>query len=406
MMSRSRLYKTMSRARKCGLSLCAIAVFMFAGLIQPNPTCAGYLDDALEAGELGVSYFQVAWTGLYQRSLSEGAEAGPYDFDLIGSAILGRGTDSNVFGDTDLVFWLFSVDNMGGFGSTSELSRKSGLLWDTNDIAVSSSVTQFGAIGLRQFLFDDRFELGMGKLFPGLIHNESPYTANNSETFMTKLVSASAVSRYFEAIGLGANVKYSGPGWFAQAGFTDVKGVEEFDFSSFADGVFSWTGEIGWAPERTEGTTVVSLLGFIVDETSALSRETGFAIAATHELGEDQGYGLFGRYTVRDGGEGLTPADREQEQRLSSGGFVGLALNAPFGQVNDQLAFAVLHGTATDYQGSLGFDNQYGLEAYWKYSVAQGVALTPSLQLLKNSDGDLETVIGLRLKLQRDFTAP
>ncbi len=123
MIAGSCLCQTPARARKCGLALCAVIVFMVIGMIQPDKTRAGYLDDALEAGELGVSYFQVAWTGLYQRALSEGAEAGPYDFDLIGSAVLGRGTDSNVFGNTDLVFWLFSVDNMGGLGQTGEMRR-------------------------------------------------------------------------------------------------------------------------------------------------------------------------------------------------------------------------------------------------------------------------------------------
>jgi len=379
---------------------------MCVAMSVPGSACAGYLDEALEAGELGVSYFQVAWTGIYQRALSEGAEAGPYDLDLIGSAVLARGKDSNIIGDTDLVFWVFSVDNMGGLAPTGDLRQRAGLLWDTNDINVEKSLTQFGAFGLRQFLFDDRVEVGAGKMFPGLIHSESPYTANNSETFMAKLVSASAVGRYFEAIGLGANVKYSGRDWFVQAGFSDVTAQEEFDFSSFADGVFSWTGEIGWMPEREEGLTVISLLGFAVDATSSLSRESGFAVAVTHEMAEDQRYALFGRYTLRDGGEGRTLADKDQEQRLSAGGFVGAAWNAPFGRNSDQCALAFLHGSATDYQISLGFGDQYGLETYWRVSLVRGVDLTPNLQVLKNRDDELETVIGLRLKLQRDYTAP
>ena len=80
-------------------------------------------------------------------------------------------------------------------------------------------------------------------------------------------------------------------------------------------------------------------------------------------------------------------------------------MNAPLGRTSDQIALAALTGHPTDYQSSLGFTTQYGIETYWKIGVVEGLNLTPSLQLLKNLDGELETVIGIRLKLQRDFTS-
>jgi carbohydrate-selective porin OprB len=186
---------------------------------------------------------------------------------------------------------------------------KAGLLWDTNDINVDSSTTQFGVFGIRQFFYNDHLELGVGKVFPGMIHTENPYSANNSETFTSKIISSSAVGGYFEAIGLGANLKYWGKNWFIQGGFSDAKAESEFDFDSLGDGVIAWTVELGWAPRITAGDTALSVLAFRVDETPTLTRQDGWALAATHDFGESAKYGVFGRFTWADGGEGI--ADKE-----------------------------------------------------------------------------------------------
>ena len=97
----------------------------------------------------------------------------------------------------------------------------------------------FGVFGIRQFFYDDHLELGIGKVFPGIVHTESAYTANNSQTFSSKVISSSAIGGYFEAIGLGANLKYSANEWFVQGGFSDAKAESEFDFSSLDDDVLA-----------------------------------------------------------------------------------------------------------------------------------------------------------------------
>ena len=367
-------------------------------------TCcsASQFSEALEAGDKGVTFMEAALSGLYQNALNTDEDTGSYEIDLIGSFLLSK-RDEGQIGDTDFVFWLFSVDNLGDLQSTGAMRMKAGLLWDTNDINVDSNVTQFGVLGIRQFFLDDRMELGFGKMFPGMIHTESAYTANNSETFTSKIVSSSAVGGYFEAIGLGANIRYQGKDWFVQAGFSDAKSESEIDFDSLIDGVLASTLEVGWSPRISNGETSVSLLGFRVDETPTLSRQTGLALAATHDFGDTGRYGVFGRYTWADGGKGMTEQDQASALPLKSGGFVGLAWNRPFDRNEDQVGLVALYGRPTSYRRSLGFKDQYGIEAYYRFPIGRLFRILPSLQLLRNQNRETEWVVGLRMKISEDF---
>jgi len=370
-------------------------------LAAPLTGHAGQLHEALEAGEQGVDFLEGAFTGLYQNALEAGEDTGNFEIDLIGSVVLKK-RDTGVVGDTDFVFWAFHVDNLGSLQSTGEMRHKAGLLWDTNDINVDSSVTQFGVFGIRQFWYDDRLELGIGKVFPGMIHTESSYTANNSETFQNKIVSASAVGGYFEAIGLGANLRWWGDQWFVQGGFSDAKAESEFDFSSLTDGVLAQTGEVGWAPRAANGDTAVSLLVFRVDETPSLTRQTGWAVAATHDF-NDGAWGVFGRYTQADGGQGITEADRDSALPLERAAFAGLSWNQPLGRDQDQLGLVGLYGKPTKERREKGFSNQYGVEAFWRFALSRLVNVTPSLQLLRNQEDNVEVVAGIRFKIAENF---
>ena len=370
--------------------------------MMPCVIMASQLEEAMDAGEEGTNFLEGALTGIYQQALDANENTGNYEIDLIGSFVLKK-RDQGKVGDTDLVFWAFSVDNLGGLQSTGQMQQKAGLLWATNDINVDSSVTQFGVLGIRQFFYDDRLELGFGKMFPGMIHTESSYTANNSETFMSKIVAASAVGGYFEAIGLGANLKYWGDNWFIQGGVSDAKAESELDFSSQADGVLAWTTEAGWAPRHRGGDTAISLLAFRVDQTPALNKQTGWALSGTHDFGENQRYGIFGRYTRASGGEGIGQENADAALPLKSAAFLGLSLNRPLERANDQLGMALLYGQPTENRESLGFSRQYGIEAFWKFGIGRFFRVTPSLQLLRNRNDELEYVIGIRAKVSEDF---
>jgi carbohydrate-selective porin OprB len=386
------IYRMLSRPVLLHIAFYLSAATLFAsGVVQ-----ASQLDEALQAGESSANFFEGALTGLYQDTRKSDEDTGNFEVDLIGSFVL-KQRDGGTLGDTDFVFWGFSVDNIGNLQSTGQMREKSGLLWDTNDINVDSNVTQFGVFGIRQFFYDDHLELGIGRVFPGMVHTESAYTANNSQTFSSKVISSSAIGGYFEAIGLGANLKYSASDWFVQGGFSDAKAESEFDFSSLGDGVLAWTAETGWTPGEN-GDTSISLLGFSVDETQSLTQQNGWAIAATHDFGNDGEYAVFGRYTWASGGEGITPGDKSSALPLGNGGFLGFAWNRPFSRENDQLGIALLYGKPTTYQQQQGFNTQYGLESFWRVKLGEYFNLSPSLQLIRNREEQLETILGIRLK--------
>jgi hypothetical protein len=154
-------------------------------------------------------------------------------------------------GTASLIYWVFSVDNFGDMQSTADFAKKAGLWWPTNDVAVSDSYTAFGVFAWQQNLFQDRRVLDIGKLFVGNFVLESPYTASNIETFMSRVISNDMAGRYFDTIGLGAQLLYKGDNWFVGGGFADATAGNEFDFDTFYNGDWTVYGEVGYRPERS-----------------------------------------------------------------------------------------------------------------------------------------------------------
>jgi hypothetical protein len=116
---------------------------MFLGFL-PRLVFADFLDVAEEAAQDGQDYMQVALTGIYQSALQAGEDTGNFEIDLIGAKTILDRDNNQTFGSGSLVYWVFSVDNFGDMQSTTDFARKAGLLWPTNDVAVSESFTAFG----------------------------------------------------------------------------------------------------------------------------------------------------------------------------------------------------------------------------------------------------------------------
>jgi hypothetical protein len=124
--------------------------------------------------------------------------------------------------------------------------------------------------------------------------------------------------------------------------------------------------------------------------------------AFTHEFGSDgDKYAVFGRYTFGDGGEGWTSESLSSALPLDNGGFVGFAWNKPFGRDSHQISAALMYGEPTEYRESLGFNDQYGIETYWKVRVRDWLSVTADIQVVNNIDKDLEVVPGLRVKINK-----
>jgi hypothetical protein len=245
----------------------------------------------------------------------------------------------------------------------------------------------------------------VGKLFVGNFVAESPYTASNTETFMSRVISNDMAGRYFDTMGLGAQLQYKGDRWFATGGFADATASNEFDFSTFVKGDWTVYGEAGYRISRSQpGTSVVSALVTSAAETSTLNSQQTITAAFTHEFGGDgSDYALFGRYTFGDGGEGKTAESTDSAVPLDNGGFVGFAMNKPFGRDRDQIGVALMYGEPAAHRKSQGFDDQYGIEAYWKFPLFDWLDFTADVQLVNNLDSDLEFVPGIRVKSSKAF---
>jgi hypothetical protein len=138
--------------------------------------------------------------------------------------------------------------------------------------------------------------------------------------------------------------------------------------------------------------------------TDTLSSQQTVTAAFTHEFGGDgTDYGMFGRYTFGDGGEGKTSASFEAALPLDNGGFFGFAWNKPFGWETQQIGGALMYGEPTAYRRSQGFADQYGFESYWKVDVRDWVHVSANIQVVNNVDKEPEVIPGLRVKIHKTF---
>ena len=360
------------------------------------------MSDALMSAKEELQYVYLSAVPAYQYAAKEGESAGNYNLDAIATLTLSR-PGISWMDQTNLVMWVNSSDKIDGLKSAPELAQRAGLSWDTNDISADSASTSLLVLGVEQWFFDKSLSVGVGKYFPGQYFLLSDYTADNSNTFGNKMISGNPAASFWEAIGLGANAVYYMDEWAIAGGFVDAQATADgLDFSSFGKGKYAYMLELDYEPKRADGVTSMSILGYRVSARNDVRSEQGIAAQFTHEFGDRAEYAAFGRYTIRSGGKGRNPAARPFESPVEQGGFLGIAWNRPFGREHHQLAASVIYGEATDFRKSQGFNNQYGLETYWKYQPSEWFHITPSAQLLRNSDNKLETVVGLRANLWFD----
>jgi len=360
---------------------------------------AALLDGALDAIVTGEQYLNVSVVPLYQNALRSGADTGNYTADAIGKfTVRAAGPDSSL-GNTDLVFWLNSSSTLGNLQSASQMAAEAGLLWDTNDIGADSSNTSFLVLGIDQWFLDERVSVGFGKMFPGQMVLSSPYTADNSNTFTSKMISGNPVVSWWEALGIGANVGYFGKHWFLQASFIDSKAESDLDFSSFFDGKFTYLVEATWQPENPNGETSIGLVGYYTEAREQRTSESGVVGQFTYEWGADANYAAFGRYSYRDGGESENLVNPVSEEPVKHGGFIGFGWNRPFGRADDLLAAAWMYGEPTDNKQGQGFGSQHGAEIFWSLRATAWLKLLPNVQVIRNRWNDLETVVGIRINV-------
>lgn len=347
-------------------------------------------------------FLDLSITPQYQSLDRDGGHSGNYEVDFIGLWTLRRGEER--WGDTRVVWWWLYNRTFTG-ASTGELSSRAGLLWGINDGDAPEPEDGLGVLALQQMMFDDRLELLAGKLYPGNDFAESDYWGDDRDSFLSEMMASDVAGRWFTTIGLGLRATWHGDGWFVQGMMVDAQAQKAYlDFDSLGKGRFLWGVELGYRPARPTGDTSISLMPYRIDSTNSLTHETGWVAAFTQEFGEEAEYALFGRYTWRNGGEGVTPEMEGEALPLRRGGFLGVAWNRPLHREGDRIAAAFMHGTPADHKRAQGYDDQYGLEIYWKVGVTPWLLITPDVQFVRNRDDQTESILGLMFKLKGYWT--
>ena len=219
---------------------------------------------------------------------------------------------------------------------------------------------------------------------------------------------------YAHSIGVGAldltydaSLGFAGATWltnnvYALAGFVDqnADGTDPLDgFDTFFnDREYFKHFEIGWTGASQEAYYLnnVHLTLWHSDKREELGIKNGWGgvLSFNHTIG-DKWLGFARTGWAEDGGSllersvsiggGYTPGGMEM---LGSGNQLGLALN--WGRPNDTLF-------------GQGVDDQYATEIYYRWQLADEIAITPSLQFLidpaLNPDDDTSWVFGLRARV-------
>ena len=189
---------------------------------------------------------------------------------------------------------------------------------------------------------------------------------------------------------------------YTMAGFVDQNAdatdpLEGFD-TFFDESEFFKHFEIGWTGASKEAYFLnnVHLTLWHADEREELGVENGWGgvLSGNHAL--DDHWLVFARFGWSEDGGSLL------ERAVSIGGGYTPAGLESLG-AGSQLGFGVHWGQPNDALFGVDLDDQYAAEVYFRWQVADEIAITPSVQLLidpaLNPDEDHIWVGGLRMRM-------
>lgn len=368
----------------------------------------GQLFDAtpVQSAEFGPHQFSILYTPLIQHAVRSSETNANAELDLIGRFRLSPG-GADMWAETHLSFWALGNHTLGGATSTSAFSRQAGLLWDANDGDAPDPDWLLGIFALQQEFRTGTAsgQIELGKIYPGLTLATLPYAGDDRDSFMSQIISSDAAGRWFDRIGIGASIGARQDQWFVSLLISDATAqARGFDFDSVGDGSNLLAVEMGLTPTIAGRASKISLTPYVIGASDEFSREKGVVLTVSHDLRAGGAETpapvvLFGRYTLRTGGEPRTSDARSDARPLRRGGFLGLAFNQPFGRDTQQIGFALMQGSPSDTAVADGFASQAGVEAYWKVKFAAAAEFTTGLQIIDRGSTGVEYIPGLRLKL-------
>jgi hypothetical protein len=291
-----------------------------------------------------------------------------------------------------LFFWGTYVQTFSS-QPNGEFSRSQQLL--TSTISAGTDPKQHftapSALWWEQAFHQTGFTYRTGQLYATSLWGNNRYTADDREGFMNSVLSSNVGLPWSDRPrGIGAMVKQALGFGYVAAGFQDAKGDQDrIDASSFLDGRFLYTLEVGLTPGlNTDGEGRYTLaVGYMDTDPGEQQSSWGLAISARRELGPQ--LGLFGQ--VRHTFGNRVAADIRTSANL------GVVFNAPFGWVDDSLGIGLLYARPE----SAELRDEFGLEVYWRLQLTHRLDVTPDLQIIRpraRGSNGTSVVGGLRLR--------
>lgn len=315
--------------------------------------------------------------------------------NLIGEFVLFGKNNTN--SSTHFDYWVYTTEPSDPEESVPNMAKKTGLLWNTNDLGSESYTQGIGVMTIRQQLFQDKLALQAGKMFPGVHYQSNYYAPNNSETHMNNMLTGNPVSTWFASLGLGFIAQYEGDKWFGKLGIHDATADDEIDFKSLSDGKFLYITELGIKQANKDKENKLSILYSYVDELPNKTAEHGISLGGVYYFGANQLWGAYGRYSIRNGGLGKDASSESEENVLINGGFVGVSKTAPWNLEKAEIGGSCFVGLPSNYQIGLGMKTQTGIETYFKWNFKKLLQAAFDFQLIYTGE-QVEPIIGLRLK--------
>jgi len=302
--------------------------------------------------------------------------------------------ESEQLGDGMISFWFHRTMTIGS-NRGAQYQRGMGSAWELNDLDTGNDDerNEIGWLWWEQRLLDDRVRLAFGKLDPDALINTNRFLFDDRILFNFGTLASDPVVTLNESVGLGAFAELRfGPAYVSGIWVDADAKTRSIDFGSLDNGRYSFGAEIGLKTEIDglgEGNYRASWFRTDSERRGASSKKSamGWAISIDQDLGDN--FASFLYWSSRSG----------RREPLRQNFSMGLVLRKPFGIQHDFVGLAFSWG---EPDGGQGKDDQFGLEAFWRFQIIDRVELTPLLQYVispADSGADTRLAGGLRLRI-------
>ena len=287
---------------------------------------------------------------------------------------------------------VFSIDNRHKLGdvAAADLANEIGYIGSTA-VLFSDVGTVLVDFNWQQFANDGNTGILVGRYDPSDYLNILGYV-NPWTTFQNLNTLLDSSVAYPDA-GLGAGFgHWFNDHWYTVAGFNDANGKLD-EVNAYQDGAeFFKFAELGWSPGRDQRyLTNIHVSFWDVDEREQDGLDAAYGITVAANWTQNETWMIFGKLGWSDVDAPNDPQIYEESYTIG-----GLYY---FSDSSDLAGIAINHGELA----AVGLGTQTTGELFYRIQFAQNLAITPSLQVLKdpalNDEKETITILGLRLRL-------